>query len=259
MAVIRAVVAVAILVSAAANTFAQQQSCTFQLGFATLHDLIPDIVGGCLDNQSFDPVTGDALQHSTNGLLVWRKSDNFTAFTDGARSWVNGPFGLQVRVNNQRFEWEPNPDGLAIVPPPQPGDRCHTAGLGVTLQGVDAGAGNLVGTFHFVNNLDVTCTLFGFPGAQMLDDADNPVQTTVVWGGGLFSNDPPTSQVLVQPHSAAAFRIHWEQVPVGNETTCSMASQLAVTPPDEYVPLIVRVSIRACGGGHLDVSAVQPE
>ena len=59
MAVIRAVVAVAILVSAAANTFAQQQSCTFQLGFATLHDLIPDMIGGCLDNQSFDAVTGD--------------------------------------------------------------------------------------------------------------------------------------------------------------------------------------------------------
>ena len=257
MAVIRAVVAVAILVSAAANTFAQQQSCTFQLGFATLHDLIPDIVGGCLDNQSFDPVTGDALQHSTNGLLVWRKSDNFTAFTDGARSWVNGPFGLQERLNNQRFEWEPNPDGRAIVPLPQPGDRCHTAGLGVTLQGVDAGAGNLVGTFHFVNNLDVTCTLFGFPGAQLLDADGNPLPTNVVRAGGFFMNDPPPSTVNVPPQGAAQFRIHWEQVPVGNETTCPVSTSLQVTPPDEFFPLTIPIAIRACGGGRLDMEAVQ--
>jgi len=69
MVVIRAFVAAAMLVSAAPTTFAQPLSCTFQLGFATLHDLIPDVVGGCVDNQSFDAVTGDALQHSTNGLM----------------------------------------------------------------------------------------------------------------------------------------------------------------------------------------------
>ena len=54
---------------------------------------------------------------------------------------------------------EANPDGLAIIPTPMPGERCHTAGLSVELVGVDAGAGNLVGTFRFRNNLDVDCTL----------------------------------------------------------------------------------------------------
>ena len=37
------------------------------------------------------------------GLLVWRKADNHTAFTDGYRTWVNGPYGLQVRLNTARF------------------------------------------------------------------------------------------------------------------------------------------------------------
>src|SRR6185312_1742852 len=27
-------------------------------------------------------------------------------FTDGARTWVAGPFGLQTRLNTQRFDWE---------------------------------------------------------------------------------------------------------------------------------------------------------
>src|SRR6185437_1407879 len=69
------------------------QGCQFILGFQALHALVPVVVGGCLDDQA-SAANGDALQHTTNGLLVWRKADNFTAFTDGAQSWVNGPYGV---------------------------------------------------------------------------------------------------------------------------------------------------------------------
>src|SRR5579864_6657634 len=85
---------------------AQAGACTFILGFAALHDLLPSVVGDCVTNELYDPTTGDALQQTTNGLLVWRKSDNWTAFTDGFQSWVNGPLGLQQRQNDQRFWWE---------------------------------------------------------------------------------------------------------------------------------------------------------
>ena len=85
---------------------ARQEPCQFVLGFATLHSLIPNIVGNCLTNEQHNAVNGDGLQPTTNGLLVWRKADNFTAFTNGSTTWVNGPFGLQMRPNNQRFEWE---------------------------------------------------------------------------------------------------------------------------------------------------------
>ncbi len=80
-------------------------SCAYVLGFRTLHDALPGAIGGCLDNQAF-AANGDALQHATGGLLVWRKTDNWTAFTDGYRTWVNGPFGLQQRLNTDRFSWE---------------------------------------------------------------------------------------------------------------------------------------------------------
>lgn len=238
---------------------AQQDSCAFLLGFAALHDLVPDVVENCVDNEYHDPNTGDALQQTTTGLLVWRKADNWTAFTDGSQSWVNGPLGLQQRQNDQRFWWEANPDGLAIIPTPRPGDRCHTAGLSLALARVDAGAGNLVGTFRFTNTLDVDCIFFGYPGAQLLDDAGDPIQTTVVRGGGYFTSYPPPSTVDVPPPAAGLFRIHWEQVPVNDEPTCSMASRIAITPPDEYVALSVATQIRACGGGHLDISPVQPD
>lgn len=86
---------------------AQAAGCQYTLGFKTLHDMIPSVVGNCVTDEQH-AANGDGLQQSTNGLLVWRKADNFTAFTDGFHTWVNGPQGLQERLNTQRFDWEKN-------------------------------------------------------------------------------------------------------------------------------------------------------
>jgi hypothetical protein len=91
--------------------------CQYQLGFATLHAMIPEIVGDCVTDEFHNPQTGDTLQVTENGLLVWRKADNWTAFTDGYRTWVHGPFGVQLRLNTERFDWE---DPAPPAPPEQP-------------------------------------------------------------------------------------------------------------------------------------------
>jgi hypothetical protein len=101
-----------------------QTSCEFVLGFATLRELAsPQLVGTCLEDEHH-AVTGDALQQTTDGLLVWRNADNWTAFTDGAHTWVNGPDGLAYRSNQQRFEWEADASGFSR--PPTSGPRCGT-------------------------------------------------------------------------------------------------------------------------------------
>ena len=78
----------------------------FRLGFAALASQIPGIVGRPLENEWINPLTGDAMQRTSRGLLVWRKADNSTAFTDGTTTWLIGPFGLQRRPNGVRFDWE---------------------------------------------------------------------------------------------------------------------------------------------------------
>ena len=89
----------------------QASDCAFALGFRALRDQRPGIVGECLDDESHDAASGNTIQHTTahhgrGGLLVWRKADNWTAFTDGHRTWINGPNGLQDRLNPDRFIWE---------------------------------------------------------------------------------------------------------------------------------------------------------
>ena len=82
--------------------------CEFVLGFKALRDIIGhEIVGECLENEHYS-ANGDSNQKTTGGLLVWRKADNHTAFTDGHHTWVNGPIGLQKRLNSVRYPWEPD-------------------------------------------------------------------------------------------------------------------------------------------------------
>jgi hypothetical protein len=93
---------------AATTIHAAGPSCQYVLGFATLANMLPQQTGQCVDNQFFNTSNGDAEQHTaTGGLLVWRKADNWTAFTDGYHTWINGPDGLQERLNTDRFPWEP--------------------------------------------------------------------------------------------------------------------------------------------------------
>jgi hypothetical protein len=116
---------------------AQTVDCGFTLGFRTIHDMIPDIVGNCRENEWHNAENGDGLQQTTGGLLVWRKLDNWTAFTNGSVTWINGPFGLQSRANTERFSWE----GVAEVPaPPPPPVGGSDAGASATSTPVPAGA-----------------------------------------------------------------------------------------------------------------------
>jgi hypothetical protein len=80
--------------------------CRFVQGFAALGTLLPDRVGACLQDQQTGVATGDASRRTSGGLLVWRTADNSTAFTDGHRTWLNGPRGVQQRLNTERYGWE---------------------------------------------------------------------------------------------------------------------------------------------------------
>ena len=103
---------------------ARAGNCTFSDGFKALHDMIPATVGDCLVDEHYDLFSGNSLQETTGptgagGVLVWRKADNWTAFTDGYRAGINGPFGLQERLNTERFVWEtePPPVDLPVAMP----------------------------------------------------------------------------------------------------------------------------------------------
>jgi hypothetical protein len=82
--------------------------CWFKFDLRLLRTEIPDVVGDCVENEQTSDA-GDTIQRTTGGLLVWRRHDRLTAFTDGSRTWAVGPNGLEVRRNDERFPWEASP------------------------------------------------------------------------------------------------------------------------------------------------------
>src|SRR2546425_9627105 len=119
----RIVLLLVLVLAALPAPAAAQPACAFKLGFKAITDQIPETVGGCLEDEHFNTANGNAEQrttahHGRGGLLVWRKADNWTAFTDGYWTWINGPFGLQQRLNTQRFPWEAGVMPAAPAPPP---------------------------------------------------------------------------------------------------------------------------------------------
>ncbi|MDO8689075.1 MAG: glycoside hydrolase family 2 TIM barrel-domain containing protein [Dehalococcoidia bacterium] len=98
-------------------------TCQITLGFAVLRDMVDqaegaDMVGTCLEDVRYD-ADGNAMQITSNGLLGWSGSANWTGFTDGETTWVNGPNGLEKRSNDEQLQWEeeyPSPEGAGFWP-----------------------------------------------------------------------------------------------------------------------------------------------
>src|SRR4051794_21004758 len=98
------IVAVMLVLVSGAIDVHGQDSCSFVGGFARLRDLVgADKIGNCLEDEHFNADNGNTEQRTSGGLMVWRRADNFTAFTDGGTTWVIGPDGLQSRPNAERF------------------------------------------------------------------------------------------------------------------------------------------------------------
>ena len=240
---------------------AQAAGCHFVLGFATLDSLIPGVVGACLDDERHDPVNGDGVQHTTKGLLVWRKSDNFTAFTDGYRTWVNGIYGVQARLNTQRFTWEANPTGLPVVatPPvlPTPPGRCRSSAMAMSQQHAQVAAGNVGISFQLRSLATQTCLLYGFPGVQLLDVTAQPIPTYLHWRTtGYLIGTVPERTITLAPGASVYFVLEFSDVP-GPGQRCLAAGSLRVTPPNAYRYIVGPVHGMAPCGGAITASPVQ--
>lgn len=237
--------------------------CRFVLGFAALHDLIPGIVGSCVDDEQHTPSTGDGLQHTSTGLLVWRKADNFTAFTDGYRTWVRGPLGVQERLNAQRFPWESNPMALPVVvsavSAPATLDRCHTNGIAISQDRGQVAVGNVGVSFRMRSLAAQPCILYGFPGVQLLDAVAQPLPTYLTWSrSGYLIGTVRERTLTVGPGSSVYFVLEFTDVPAPGQV-CPAATYLRVTPPNAYTSIVGQVHGIAPCGGILKASPVLPQ
>ena len=171
------------------HSVSQATDCQFILGFQTLRDLVGhDVVGECLENEHHS-ANGDNVQQTTGGLLVWRKADNWTAFTDGYRTWINGPNGLQQRLNTERFAWEPDyaPGGGIATPTPTPTPVATPTPRPPVM---DDGLGYVV---EVMSSTSIGKTLFTW----LSEASPSLVYGTVPDGWASVYFDPPRNEIVV--------------------------------------------------------------
>ena len=137
---------------------------------------------------------------------------------------------------------------------------CQVAQLRMAPQQGSGAAGTIELSVDMTNQSGTTCTLFGYPGMQLLDGSGNDLPTNVVRGGGPQFGIPGADQapntVVLAPQQQAAFSLSYSDVPVGTESTCPTSTNALVTPPGSLTSATVPLAIAPCGGGTIHVSPV---
>ncbi|MHB8329992.1 MAG: DUF4232 domain-containing protein [Acidimicrobiales bacterium] len=134
--------------------------------------------------------------------------------------------------------------------------RCRAADLSLALVGTEGAAGTFEVTFEMRNASAGSCTLDGYPGAQLLANGGAAMATDVVRGGSYSFTDFAPADVVLATGASAFFNMAYSDVPTGAATSCPTAYQLEVTPPGAVDHLDVSQEFVVCDGGKLTVSPV---
>lgn len=136
---------------------------------------------------------------------------------------------------------------------------CQPAQLRIAPQQGTGAAGTITMTVSLTNVSSTTCTLQGYPGMQLLAASGSSLPTQVVRGGTQFpaaaANQSP-ALVTLAPQQVATFSLVYEDVPVGNETTCPTSAKAEITPPNDVGHGVITLAISPCNGGTVHVSPV---
>ena len=137
--------------------------------------------------------------------------------------------------------------GTAATPP-----RCSISQLRVRQTSSNGAAGSIGLTFAFTNVSSTTCTLFGYPGMQMLAAGGGSLPTTVIRAPSVVVPAVAERTVILGPNAIASFYAGYSDVSAGS---CPQAARLEVTPPNAYDHLVIATSIAPCRG-RINVSPV---
>jgi hypothetical protein len=194
------------------------------------------------DVGSFPPAT--CGRTTAAGLRVYPPNETVSKV-------VPFPFGACARRGPRYLSVESVSAGATTT-----STTCQPSQLAVTESGSGGAAGTIEDTFTLTNTSTTTCTLYGYPGMALLSASGSELPTNVIRGGGLnFENIAPTF-ISLSPTQSSLFNLGFSDVVQGT-TGCSVASQVEITPPNDYSFLTVPVTtIDACGNGTMHVSAV---
>jgi hypothetical protein len=136
---------------------------------------------------------------------------------------------------------------------------CRVSQLSAALSKLDAGAGQHYAKLVFTNNSSEECTMFGYPGMQLLEAGGGAVPTTV-----LRNMSAPKTLVTLPPNGGHAYTaLRWgviNSVGDAQDGPCQPdPARIQLTPPNESSSLFQPWSFGpVCEQGTLGVNPMLP-
>jgi hypothetical protein len=135
------------------------------------------------------------------------------------------------------------------IPAPRAAARCHSSQLHVKLGSAGAALGHIGQLVSFENVSATTCTLYGYPGLQMLDAAGRPIRTQVLRGIAYTVPSVPERLVNLSPGHEASFDLGYDDATGYGNESCPGSARVEVTPPNAYTSITVVWHMQPYGGG----------
>lgn len=153
-----------------------------------------------------------------------------------------------------------NVRGAEAARPAQAAHTCQNIQLLIRPQNSQGAAGTIAIVYRIHNLSGQACTLYGYPGVQLLSRTFTTLPTTVTRGGGFLSTIP-RRLVTLAAGGNAYFTLTYSDVPVNNGP-CYTAPNVMIFAPGDFLPVVTyaypHASIFACNGA-LNVSPVTPQ
>jgi Protein of unknown function (DUF4232) len=137
--------------------------------------------------------------------------------------------------------------------------RCSNIQLTIRSGQSQGAAGHIAVIYRLHNMWNQPCTLFGYPGLQLLDRNFHSLPTHLHRGAGGIIGGFPARLVRVGPYGNAYFALGYSDVEINNQP-CRQVSYLMIIPPNDYLPVVTYATshgqaILACSG-NIDITPV---
>ncbi len=125
---------------------------------------------------------------------------------------------------------------------------CVAGQLNVVVSYGNGAAGSIGYTNSFQNISSTTCTLFGYPGMQMLGSSGQPIQTDVIRGTSVTVPSVAERLVTLAPGGKAWFDMGYSDGTGYGYDTCPTSTLVEFTAPNDFQSITVSLQIQPYGG-----------
>ena len=122
--------------------------------------------------------------------------------------------------------------------------RCHSADLSIAYRLGNGASNHDYALYTITNTSTHPCTLYGYPGVQLIADG-TPIPTNTYRGGNYILDPAPPSTVTLPPGGTAAFGVGWTGI-CPDDATPVKAASTAIIPPDEQQQIRVEGAVWEC-------------